>query len=203
MRPLLILMAKEPVAGAVKTRLAKSVGAATAAATYRAMQSALIARLAGDPRWQTLLCVAPDRAVFGRMFPNAVARIGQGRGDLGTRMQRVFDYPGTGPRVIVGTDIPGMSPADIAAAFTALQSHDAVLGPAGDGGYWLIGLKRFPNILRPFADVRWSGPEARADTLANLGSARVALLRTIDDLDTADDLKRLSRFAGRRVPPPA
>lgn len=201
MRPVLVIMAKEPVAGRVKTRLAESLGTAAATGIYRTMQSSAIARLAHDPRWRTVLSLAPDHAVASRVFPSGMTRVAQGGGDLGARMQRIFDTVGRGPLIIIGTDIPALVPRDIADAFRALQRCDAVLGPARDGGYWLIGLRRFPRVLKPFADVRWSSAFARSDTEANLKTASLAILRTLDDLDTAEDLASLARYVGRRIAP--
>jgi glycosyltransferase A (GT-A) superfamily protein (DUF2064 family) len=87
---------------------------------------------------------------------------------------------------IIGCDIPEASAADVAAAFRALGHADAAFGPATDGGYWLVALgPRRP--ARPFAAVRWSGPHALADTRANFAGRRVALLRTLRDVDTAAD----------------
>jgi glycosyltransferase A (GT-A) superfamily protein (DUF2064 family) len=94
--------------------------------------------------------------------------------------------------VLVGSDIPGLSRDDIAAAFRALGRADAVFGPAEDGGYWLVGLgPRRP--ARPFAAVRWSTRYALADTLTNFAGRRVALLRTLRDVDTAADLAAIRR----------
>jgi glycosyltransferase A (GT-A) superfamily protein (DUF2064 family) len=94
--------------------------------------------------------------------------------------------------VLVGSDIPGLARADIAAAFRALGRAQAVFGPAEDGGYWLVGLgPRRPS--RPFAAVRWSGPHALGDTLANFAGRRIALLRRLRDVDTAADLAALRR----------
>jgi rSAM/selenodomain-associated transferase 1 len=202
-RPVLVIMTKEPVAGRVKTRLARDVGTAQAAAIFRHMQASVIARLAYCPRWQTVLAVAPDLAVTSRMLPRRIARVRQGGGDIGARMQRIFDETKPGPVVIVGTDIPGITPADITAAFRALRDHDAVFAPARDGGYWLVGLKRFPRTPAPFSSVRWSSPAALSDTLANLSATRCAILRAVDDLDTADELAKLRPFIGRRILPRA
>ena len=83
-----------------------------------------------------------------------------------------------------GSDIPAMRPAHIAQAFKLLGSADAVFGRAPDGGYWLVGLRRVPRVLKPFADVRWSGPNTLADTLANLAGKRVAFAATLSDVDT-------------------
>jgi len=105
-------------------------------------------------------------------------------------MQRLLTRLPPGPVVIVGSDIPALSPSLLAGAFKCLGSADAVIGRATDGGYWLIGLKRSPKVLSPFADVRWSGPHALADTLANLEGKRVAFVATLRDVDTKADLQR-------------
>ena len=201
MRPSLIIMTKAPVAGRVKTRLARAIGTARATCVFRHVQQTAILRLSRDPRWRTILAITPDTALASPMFPKGMLRRCQGDGDLGMRMQRLFDIAPLGPAVIVGTDIPGVKPADIAAAFAALGNHDAVFAPAQDGGYWLVGLKRFPRTPRPFAHVRWSSADALADTLANLAGLRCARLRTEHDLDTAEDLAHLRRLIGRRILP--
>ena len=105
------------------------------------------------------------------------------------------------PLLIVGTDVPGIRPAHIAEAFRLLGRHDAVLGPATDGGYWLVGLRRRPRVLRPFANVRWSSPHALADTLANLEGRTVAFVATLSDVDSASDLRLNAASLGRRVLP--
>jgi uncharacterized protein len=195
----LVVMAKEPVAGRIKTRLAAEIGAATAARFARHCTAAVLGRVAADPRWRTTIAVAPDAARFSRMWPRGLARGPQGPGDLGARMQRIFDRAPPGPVVIIGTDVPGIARAHIHAAFRLLGRHDAVFGPAADGGYWLVGLKRRPRTLRPFAGVRWSSPHALADTLANLRDQSVGRLQTLSDVDTAADLRRSAAAFGRRV----
>lgn len=194
-------MVKEPVAGRAKTRLARDVGVAPAVGFARTQAQALIARLAGDRRWVTYLAVAPDTALGSRAWPLRLARLPQGRGDLGRRMQHCFAASPPGPVIIVGADIPGVRAAMVARAFGALRDHDAVFGPAGDGGYWLIGLKRRPRLLRPFADVRWSSEHALSDTLANLAGGRVAYGVTLADVDNGADLARAAALAGRRILP--
>jgi len=185
-------MAKTPARGVVKRRLAGEVGSGAATRFYRNCLLHTVLRLASDPRWRTVIafdgckegasCLAP---VLGE-----VELVPQDRGDLGTRMQRLFDCLPPGPVLIVGSDIPSIRPAHIAEAFKLLARADAVFGPAPDGGYWLVGLKRTPRTLAPFAGVRWSGPHALADTLANLKERRVALAATLSDVDTADDFRR-------------
>ena len=73
-------------------------------------------------------------------------------------MQRVFDHMPNGPVIIIGSDIPNIRTRDIAQGFQALGQHDAVIGPAPDGGYWLVGQSRRPKVLAMFSNVRWSGP---------------------------------------------
>jgi len=192
----LVIMAKAPRLGRVKTRLAAGIGPVAAWAFYRLILAGTTRRLARDRRWSTWLCVAPDRAVADRIWwPANVAVIGQGTGDLGARMQRVFERLSPGPVVIIGADIPGIRPAHIAEAFHKLGRDDAVFGPAPDGGYWLIGLKRRPVVPQPFAGVRWSTEHALADTRANLESRRVGFIDTLDDVD---DQAAYERWAGRR-----
>src|SRR6185436_16119941 len=160
----LVVMAKLPVAGSVKTRLACEVGVAGATRFARHAAATLLQRVRYDRRWQTTLAIAPDQGLGSRVWPRAMTRRPQGGGDLGTRVQRIFACKHAGPMLIIGTDVPGIMPAHIAEAFRRLGRHDAVLGPATDGGYWLVGLKRRPRVLRPFAKVRWSSPHALADT---------------------------------------
>lgn len=192
MKPFLVLMAKRPVAGAVKTRLAAEVGTAEALRFYRANLAATIRRLGHDPRWHFAVAAAPDGAVGDPAFGGAMA-LPQGGGDLGARMQRIMDRMPPGPVVIVGADIPGIRPGHVAAAFRALGAADAVFGPAGDGGYWLVGLRRRPHVPRAFDGVRWSGPHALADTVRNLTEYRMAFVDALDDVDEATDLRRWQR----------
>jgi rSAM/selenodomain-associated transferase 1 len=199
--PRLVIMVKEPVAGRVKTRLARDIGTVAATAVYRTMLMSVAARLVRDSRWQTILAVSPDGAVTSSMLPSHISRIPQGGGDLGSRLQWIFDRLPAGPVVVVGTDIPAISSNDIAAAFRALGSYDAVLGPSGDGGYWLIGMKRRPRVTPAFERVRWSSEHALADTERNLACLSIAHLGYHDDIDTSGDYARLRCLTGRRVLP--
>jgi rSAM/selenodomain-associated transferase 1 len=191
----LVIFARAPRLGAVKRRLARDVGALAAWRFHRETTGTLLHRLGRDPRWTTWLAVTPDRwARQGRgLWRTPVRRLAQGPGDLGARMGWVFERLPPGPVVIVGSDVPGITPAAIARAFRRLGNHDWVLGPARDGGYWLIGARRRPVLRLPFQGVRWGSPHARADTLANLQGHKVALLEPLDDVDTDTDLARLKR----------
>lgn len=178
-----IIFARAPRLGTVKRRLARGIGPLAALSFYRGQLTSLTRRLARDRRWRTVLAVTPDR---GRTrWPAGVARQPQGQGDLGQRMRRALWRHRRA--VVVGTDIPGLGAADVAAAFRALGRAPAVFGPAEDGGYWLVGFgPRRPE--QPFAGVRWSTEHALTDTLANCARHRVALLRRLRDVDTAADL---------------
>ncbi len=196
----LVIMAKQPVMGRVKTRLAADTGAVEATRACRVMLQALLRRLAYDRRWTTWLAVSPDAAARpawwqGKARPRLIA---QGGGDLGERMQSLFMRLPPGPAVIIGSDIPAIVSADIASAFHALSGHDAVIGPAIDGGYWLVGVSR-RRPLRPFANVRWSSPHALADTMANLAGRRVACLRQLADIDSAEDHRAWRRDYPSRI----
>lgn len=188
----LVIMLKEPRAGRVKTRLGRDIGMVAAAWWFRHQSRRLIRRLE-DPRWRLHLSISPDPAVYSHAWPMHLPRLGQGRGDLGTRMARILRGLPPGPAVIVGADIPGVTARHIERAFKALGSHDAVFGPATDGGYWLIGMKRTTPLPRTlFRNVRWSSPSALADTIASLPGGRIALIDTLRDVDTAADLHALS-----------
>lgn len=192
-------MAKRPVAGSVKRRLARDIGVVAAMRFYRSTLANTVMRLARDPRWHTYLAVTPDTATTEPCWPAArnVPRIAQGAGDLGRRMQALFDGLPPGPAVIIGSDIPAIRPPEIARAFALLGRTDAVFGPASDGGYWLVGLRRAPHRLTPFANVAWSTERALTATLENLRGRTVAFAATLSDVDTAQDYERERKNAER------
>jgi len=188
-RPKLVVMVKEPRPGRVKTRLGRDIGMVPAAWWFR-HQARVVLRRLEDPRWQLILAVSPDReGMLSRIWPAHLPRMAQGPGDLGDRMGRILRALPPGPVCIVGADIPGIQKPHIATAFKALGGHEAVFGPAPDGGYWLVGLKRVaPVPAALFGDVRWSSEHALADTLRAFDPARVAILDTLRDVDTVADL---------------
>jgi rSAM/selenodomain-associated transferase 1 len=174
----LIVFLKAPRFGAVKTRLARDIGALAAWRFYRRTCAATVRRLA-DPRWELVLAVTPDGARIGL---SADRVMGQGRGDLGARMANVLAPHA--PAVLVGGDIPELRATHVAAAFQALAGGaDLVFGPAADGGFWLVGTRRrLPRGL--FAGARWSTPHALSDVLANAPpQMKVALVETLRDVD--------------------
>lgn len=197
-RPRLVVMVKEPLPGRVKTRLGHDIGMTSAAWWFRHQSTALLRHIT-DPRWDTLLAVSPDKqGLTSRIWPKNLPRIPQGTGDLGQRMARLFrnqshnhaHNPSLGPMCIIGADIPDIRRAHIARAFAKLGNHDAVFGPATDGGYWLVGLKRnTPSPPTLFKNVRWSTRHALDDTMATLRGKNIALIDTLSDVDTATDLR--------------
>jgi rSAM/selenodomain-associated transferase 1 len=201
----LVVFVKAPRLGTVKTRLARSIGDLEAGLFYRRLTAQVLRRLHGP--WRLWLAVTPDRfAREGRFWPADLPRRPQGGGDIGARMARPIAELPTGPVVIVGSDIPELAKRHVSAAFRVLGTHDAVFGPARDGGYWLVGLRRRPSRAQPFArSVRWSSPHALADTLRALGpTRRHALLEALSDIDTAEDhdawlaREQATRMAGCR-----
>lgn len=193
MRQSLVVMLKEPRPGKVKTRLGADIGMVQAAWWFR-HQSARLLRAISDPRWQTVLALSPDReGMTSRIWPAHLARIPQGGGNLGARMMRAFAAMPPGPTLIIGADIPAIGRTHITRAFAALGAHDAVLGPASDGGYWLIGLKRSRAMpMSLLQGVRWSTSHALDDTMASMAGLTISLTDTLDDVDNAHDLARLS-----------
>ena len=194
----LMIFAKAPRQGAAKTRLASKLGQSTACQISRIIASSAIKRLANDKRWNCLLAVTPDEfASVGRFWPYAAKRCPQGDGNLGIRMARQFRKLPPGPLVIVGSDIPSLKPTHIASAFQELGKAHFVFGPSRDGGYWLIGTRRRPNIITPFSNVTWSSPTALADTLRNIDRRyRITLLEELEDID---DIASWRRWYKRKV----
>jgi len=200
----LVVFARAPALGRVKTRLARGIGDAAALAFYRQALGCVVERVARRAKWRTVLAVTPDAASRApRLWPLRVPRRGQGDGDLGARMGRAFRSLPKGAVVIVGADIPEMRAEHIAQAFAALGTADIVFGPARDGGYWLIGAKGAARGADMFADVRWSTRHALADTLANLRRWKVAMLDPLDDVDDRAAYRRFLRRGGFRPSPSA
>jgi len=188
MRRHLMLFARVPLLGAGKSRLAREIGAVAALRFERLMLARSLRRLGRDRRWRLCLALSPDREAGRR------GAMPQGRGDLGARMRRAMAGCAPGPIVLVGTDIPGMTAAHVAAAFRLLGRFDFVFGPARDGGFWLVGARHRPP---DFGEVRWSTRNALADVLANLPRSRsVGFAATLDDVDDGDAYRRLGPARG-------
>jgi rSAM/selenodomain-associated transferase 1 len=193
MRDTVVVFARAPRLGTVKRRLARDIGDRAALRFHTGTLARLLRDLLRERRFRTVLALTPDGA--RDRLPMRVARVAQGRGDIGKRMDTACRRFRRGNVAIVGSDIPDASAADLRAAFRALGSHDAVFGPAEDGGYWLVALgPRRP--AQPFDKARWSTEHALADTLRNFRGHRVARVRMLRDVDTACDLPMHPRRSG-------
>ena len=188
----LIVLAKEPVPGRVKTRLCPPCTPAEAATlAAAALADTLDAALASGARRVVLALDGRP----GAWCPPGVEVVGQGAGSLDRRLTTAWAAATSGPAVLIGMDTPQVTAADLDAALGALADHDAVLGPASDGGWWALGLRR-PHP-RAFAGV----PMSRADTGARQHARLTALgLRTAPlpvrtDVDTWDDAVTVARAA--------
>jgi rSAM/selenodomain-associated transferase 1 len=186
----LIIFVKAPRRGTVKTRLARAVGEEAACVAYKKLVEELVERLASIPTVE--LRFTPDDAVteirqWGR--DNWHLRP-QGEGDLGQRLERAFaDAFANGAEYVaaVGSDCPAITPDDIQSAWTVLEANDVVLGPAKDGGYWLIGLREPRPAL--FQTIDWSTDQVLKQTMrrAQARNLKVELLRELSDVDTESD----------------
>ena len=188
-----IVFARTPVAGQVKTRLAAGVGAARALAVYEALLSHTCGavRRAGFDARVHLAGDIPERDLWSEA---GFTRRPQQGADLGERMHEAFRTAfaeGVRKAVIIGTDCPGLGPAVLQEAFRRLDEAEAVVGPAEDGGYVLLGLTSPVRAI--FENKVWSSDTVLADTLsdfARLGMG-VAQLEPLRDVDTAADLRHL------------
>lgn len=176
-----------------KTRLARDVGRVEAWRAYRALSTPLVRRLARDPRWRTVVRMAPDAAAWP-----GVASEGQGAGGLGERLSRALRAHSRAPVAVIGTDAPDITPERIRRSLRATRAGAPVLGPAEDGGFWLLALGRRQARRASFPGVRWSSPHTLADTIAALGG-RAVLLETLADVDDGEALRAWRRRRGRRV----
>ena len=191
MSPRVIVFAKAPALGQVKTRLARDVGEARALELYRWCGAAVMDQLRDD-RWQTWVTFTPSdqREATERWLGPCSRYIAQHEGDLGERLSALVDAAfaeGPGPVLLVGTDCVAVTAERIAEALRSLASHDAALGPAYDGGYYLLGLNR---PLPLFEGLAWSTATVADDTRhrLRLAGATWAELPTERDLDEAADL---------------
>jgi len=198
-RPVVILFARAPRLGQVKRRLAAGIGNVPALRFYRNALGRMLRELRRLRGFEVVLAITPDRAAIRPAPPFAV--IGQGKGCLDIRMSRAFRRYPRRLVLLIGADIPDLDNAILRAGAKALRAHDAVFGPAADGGYYLVGMgARRPAL--PFSAVRWSSPHALADTLKNFAHRRVARLRVLQDVDTKADLDAMGNSTLRRCENP-
>lgn len=193
---LLLVFARFPEPGRVKTRLEPALGPHGAAALHRSMAERTLRRLEGF-RVQVRFDGADADRVREWLGPARALRA-QGPGDLGARLRRGFAEgfaEGADPVLAVGTDCPRLGPAEVRAALAALESKDAVFGPATDGGYYLVALRRraWSRAASLFDAVPWGGAEVLRASLAAARSAGLAtrLLPALADVDRPGDLAEL------------
>ena len=182
----LVIIAKAPRMGRVKTRLALDIGVHKAWSFYRHNLNSIVRSLTKSSVWKTWLSVSPDESINeNHIWPIKAQRICQGLGSLGQRMDNIMQQMPIGPTVIIGADIPEIHPSYITDAFRILGHKDVVFGPAQDGGYWLVGQRRRPRTLSLFTNVRWSSPHTLTDTMQNIprlaNTGYVTKLSDIDD----------------------
>lgn len=190
------MLAKEPVAGQVKTRLARSLGEAAAAELQAAFLADTLAQVARVRDARRVLCFAPPsaRAWFERLDPRAEL-LAQGEGDLGARLAAAFEHAfagGAAAALAVGSDSPQQDAHVLERALAELTPGRVVLRPSLDGGYTLVGLAaRAPEL---FTGIPWSTPDVCAATQRRARSLglEVVLLEVGYDVDDAADLARLA-----------
>ena len=190
----IIIFARAPIVGEVKTRLGKVVGEQHALTLYEAFLDDVCQLTAGlGARRQLAISGDIDHPSLARLSKSQrIELVPQGEGDLGAKLSRaVCREVERGPVVVIGSDAPTLPRAELHRALDGLTSNDVVLGPAADGGYWLIGAS--VPVPELFVDIPWSTADVMARTLERLGAHSHVLLREWYDVDTGDDLERLKR----------
>ncbi|WP_435059911.1 TIGR04282 family arsenosugar biosynthesis glycosyltransferase [Streptomyces sp. bgisy060] len=195
--PAILIMAKAPRPGMVKTRLHPLLSPVRCAA----LQAELIrhtVELATAHTPRAYLAYAPGEGedAIGTAVPAGVRLLIQRGGHFGERLAAAVTdafADGAGPLLVVGTDAPPLTGSHLTAAFTALESHDVALGPALDGGYYLIGLRAPHTSLFTIDPEVWSTDRVLTDTraLARDGGLSMGTLRPLRDLDTPADAAAL------------
>ncbi len=194
--PRLVLFTRYPQPGQAKTRLIPALGAAGAADLHRRLTEATLATLLATGLevevWVTGAAVAAFEAWLGKATPV----LPQGGGDLGARMDRALRPT---PAILVGSDLPTLAVSHITQAAALLADGRVALGPAEDGGYYLVGLPAPAPFL--FEAMAWSTSGVLAETRRRLQANTVpyGLLPTLPDLDRPEDL---ARFPGLGRPDP-
>lgn len=202
----LIVFAKLPEPGKVKTRLARDLGEKKAARIYSAMAQDVIARVSGSEVYNTAIFFDPPGKLHEvrHWLEESVLESGRGgsvlflpqEGDsLGQRISSAFEKmfsSGSGRVVIIGTDCLELTKDMIEETIGALTDYDSVLGPAEDGGYYLLGLSRYTPEL--FQKIDWSTNLVLEQTISriNYNGLTCKLLETLRDIDNLNDLNTLS-----------
>ncbi|WP_339611083.1 TIGR04282 family arsenosugar biosynthesis glycosyltransferase [uncultured Planktosalinus sp.] len=185
---LLLIFSKNPVPGRCKTRLAKTIGDVAATEIYKVLlrHTALITEPLDAIKEVHYSDFVEEDDVFSDQFIKKV----QSGSNLGEKMKNAFEKgfkQGYQHIIIIGTDLLDITTEDIYKAFNALQTYDYVLGPAEDGGYYLLGMNKLNSTL--FENKDWSSNTVLQDTLIDLKTEQIALLDERNDIDTYEDLE--------------
>lgn len=192
-----IIFVKNPVRGKVKTRLAKEIGEDKALEIYKKLLQKTIETAAGVNQADRQVWYSEYADQHDFIDPLLFRKRVQRGADLGERMENAFATlfaEGYSRVVIIGSDCPGLTTEQIGHAFTLLESEPLVVGPARDGGYYLLGMNRLHKRL--FDQVPWSTNQVLEETLkrAEAAGIRVGMLAPLYDIDTLDDLKKSTLF---------
>ncbi|MCA1653479.1 MAG: TIGR04282 family arsenosugar biosynthesis glycosyltransferase [Sphingomonadales bacterium] len=188
----ILIFAKAPVPGMVKTRLIPALGAEGAAGLAAEMLHRTVREALESDVGAVELCAdpAPDHSDWMAQILLDLIVTAQGSGDLGERLARAARrvIAGGEPVLLIGTDCPGLDRHRLAAAAVALERHDAVVHPTHDGGYALLGLARFDPSL--FEGIAWSTSSVAAETIARVHALgwSLHLGETLRDIDVPADL---------------
>lgn len=190
MIPLLIVFCKNPELGKVKTRLAKAIGSAKALIIYQKLLEHTAHCVEHTPI-KTAIFYSESLVKEDVWNNSADYKEVQSAGDLGMRMAAAFQWGfdrDFGPIVLIGSDLWTLTPRHLQDAFIQLTTHEVVLGPATDGGYYLIGIQQFQGRL--FKNMPWSTPELWSKTLDVLKDKTLAILEEQNDIDEESDLRK-------------
>ena len=190
--PRLVLFARHPTAGDCKTRLIPALGAQGAARLHRQMTERTVAVMRASGLPVTVAFTGATKARFADWLGHDLVLVEQVEGDLSARLLACLD---PAPVIFFGADTPDLETHHVRSAVAGLQSHDVVIGPAEDGGYYLIGMaSALPSLL---TNMPWSTEQVLPETLARskqLGLAPL-LLETLADCDRPEDLVRWPALA--------
>lgn len=192
---MLLIFVKYPEPGKVKTRLAKNIGLESAAALYREMAETIIYDLSKLTDYAKIIFFDPPERkedVMRWLKFNGLSFIPQGGNSLGEKMSNAFRHAfsrGADRAVVIGTDCPQISTQTILEAFEKLKTSEVVIGPSYDGGYYLLGLRRF--IQEVFKDIDWGTNRVLDQTIKRLRDNGInpECLETLRDVDTIEDLR--------------
>lgn len=185
--PRLVLFARYPVPGACKTRLIPALGPEGAADLHRQLTERTVATLRQTACPVTLAFTGADRRAFERWLGSDIALLEQVEGDLTTKLLACLE---PAPVIFLGADTPDLTIDHVNAAIASLRTHEVVIGPAEDGGYYLIAMRQaLPQLL---TDMPWSTDQVLRETRARLDRLAIAplLLETLSDCDRPEDLTR-------------